>query len=271
MSLRVLTYNIHHAEGNDGQLDPARIAAVIRESEADLVGLNEVFHPLAVAEGRGPMLIEIAEELGMRYLFGSTLPEVPGSSWPAPYGNALLCRQLLLNAATYRLPAPEGRESRGVVAADIEFDQGRRLTCLVTHLDHRSEQVRAEQCEHILRATTHLAAQPHLLIGDFNALAPDDYCDRQEKLAELEKASKGAHMATMLVIPRLLRAGYTDAAASGQGIPAATWSTENPLVRIDYIWLSPELRPHLVSCKRWDTPLSRVASDHFPVLAILDW
>ncbi len=271
MLLRILTYNIHHAEGNDGKLDPGRITAVIRESGADLVGLNEVFHPFLLAEGREPMLTEMARDLEMRYVFGTTLPDQPGSSFQAPYGNALLSRYPILNAATYRLPAPEGRESRGVVAADVVLEHGRALTCYVTHLDHRSEQVRLEQCEHITQVTTRFVGESHILIGDFNALAPGDYQDRQEELAELEAGSKGAHMATMQVVPRLLRAGYIDAQAAVGKIPAATWSTQNPLVRIDYIWLSPELRPALISCERWDTPLSRVASDHFPVLAVLDY
>src|SRR5215207_8498273 len=41
-TLRVLSYNIHHAEGTDGKLDLARIAGVIRAAEPDLVAVQEV-------------------------------------------------------------------------------------------------------------------------------------------------------------------------------------------------------------------------------------
>lgn len=40
--LRLLTYNIHHAEGLDGKVDYDRIARVIRDTKADLVALQEV-------------------------------------------------------------------------------------------------------------------------------------------------------------------------------------------------------------------------------------
>ena len=120
--LRILTYNIHHAEGTDGLLDPARIAAVLRESEADVVGLNEVYHPWS-AGGEVPLLNEIAEALGMHAVFGAALPNPPGSPFQAPYGNALLSRFPLRQVSTYRLPAPEGRESRGVVAAESRSER----------------------------------------------------------------------------------------------------------------------------------------------------
>ena len=42
MTLRVLSYNIHHAEGIDGKLDVARIARVINDCQPDLVALQEV-------------------------------------------------------------------------------------------------------------------------------------------------------------------------------------------------------------------------------------
>ncbi len=40
--LRVLTYNIHHGVGDDGVLDLERIARVVEDSGADVVGLQEV-------------------------------------------------------------------------------------------------------------------------------------------------------------------------------------------------------------------------------------
>lgn len=42
MNRRVLSYNIHHAEGIDGKLDVARIARVIKDCQPDLVALQEV-------------------------------------------------------------------------------------------------------------------------------------------------------------------------------------------------------------------------------------
>ena len=40
--IRVMTYNIHHGEGVDGNVDIDRIAKVIRDANADIVALQEV-------------------------------------------------------------------------------------------------------------------------------------------------------------------------------------------------------------------------------------
>ncbi|HRX87701.1 MAG TPA: endonuclease, partial [Phycisphaerae bacterium] len=42
VTIRVLTYNIHHGAGMDKQIDLPRIAKIIRDSGADLVALEEV-------------------------------------------------------------------------------------------------------------------------------------------------------------------------------------------------------------------------------------
>ncbi len=259
MTLRLLTYNIHHAAGNDRVLDPQRIAAVIAESGADLVGLNEVYHPYPVAPGRQPMLDEIADALGMRYLFGSTLATIPGAPQLAAYGNALLSRYPWRNAGTFRLPTPETCESRGAIWADVEVN-GFRLSVGVVHLENTAEEARLTQVEHLLA----LAAQfsrPQVLLGDFNALAPGELCD--------SASGQRAPATATRVIARMLRAGYVDAQATVSRGPRESWSTARPIIRIDYVWLSPELRDRLIACERLDTPLARVASDHFPVLCEL--
>ena len=40
--IRVVSYNIHRCVGMDGRQDPGRVAEVIRELDADIVGLQEV-------------------------------------------------------------------------------------------------------------------------------------------------------------------------------------------------------------------------------------
>ena len=41
-SLRILCYNIHYGQGNDGVYDLERLAEVIKEVKPDLVALQEV-------------------------------------------------------------------------------------------------------------------------------------------------------------------------------------------------------------------------------------
>ena len=40
MIIRVMTYNIHHAEGMDGNINLDRIASLIHSAKVDLVGLK---------------------------------------------------------------------------------------------------------------------------------------------------------------------------------------------------------------------------------------
>ena len=42
IAIRVMTYNIHHAEGMDGNINLDRIASLIHSAKVDLVGLQEV-------------------------------------------------------------------------------------------------------------------------------------------------------------------------------------------------------------------------------------
>ncbi|UCC64947.1 MAG: endonuclease, partial [Anaerolineae bacterium] len=90
--MKILTYNIHHWEGTDGRVDVDRVAQVVHESGADVVALNEVFHPATTETDILPLLETMARHLGMAYVFGETLSYYPEAGFPAPYGNALLTR-----------------------------------------------------------------------------------------------------------------------------------------------------------------------------------
>ena len=48
MPIRMMTYNIHRWAGQDRRLDVGRLADVILAAGADVVGLNEVLHPVIV-------------------------------------------------------------------------------------------------------------------------------------------------------------------------------------------------------------------------------
>ena len=66
-TVRVLTYNIHGWRDAHGQIDVARLARIIQASQADIVALNEVFHPLVPPGETRPALDLLAEALGMSY------------------------------------------------------------------------------------------------------------------------------------------------------------------------------------------------------------
>lgn len=263
--IKLLTYNIHHWEGIDRRVDVARVAKVVRESGADIIALNEVFHPAAKEPTDQPLLEAMAHHVGMAYVFGETLSFYPEAGFPAPYGNALLTRYPILSAEAHLMVDLPGREQRGFLRAVLDTDASSLLTIYVTHLDHRHEDARLAQAKSMLGLIARFGDHPHVILGDLNALAPSDYADCPEKLTILEKSSREVESGGQ-VVTQLLQAGYVDAyAAAGHG-PGETWSTENPRTRIDYAFLSPSLAMWLHRCQRWNTVLSQVASDHFPLL-----
>lgn len=273
-SLRLLTYNIHGWKGTDGRIDVGRLADVIADSQADIVGLNEVFHPLIPAGASQAALAMLADALGMAYAFGVALTPQFAFAPTAAYGNALLTRYPLLAHAGHHLTPVAGHEQRGLLEARVLLPDGRRtLSIYVTHLDHRSETVRATQWAAVAQWTVRDRAQPHVVMGDFNALAPTDYANRSDAQAALERIDWTQHFVAdgLQLVPRVLKARYVDACAALN--PAAllpTFPAAEPLVRIDYIFVSQPLAPAVRWCRPWTTDQTAVASDHLPLAAEID-
>lgn len=157
-ALKVATYNVHRSVGSDRTLDPTRTAAVIRETGASVVALQEV-------ECRESDPHALARATGMTAIPGHTLTG-PDSS----YGNLLLTDLTVEDAECVDLSWGR-REPRGVIDARLRTPDGVRLRCLATHLGlSRSERV----YQH--RLLTTLLSQdwpgPTLLMGDFNEWHP---------------------------------------------------------------------------------------------------
>jgi endonuclease/exonuclease/phosphatase family metal-dependent hydrolase len=275
--MRVLTYNIHGWCTVTRQPNLDQVAQVIAATNADIVGLNEVFYPRIVEGATEAALEALAARLGMYFVFGPCL------RWPAQdnlppdaYGNALLSRWPILASAAHHLTPVEGKEQRGLLEARIALPTGRPFTTYVTHLDHTDEEVRLTQLRALRTWTVRDRNRPHIVMGDFNSVAPWDFVTRAEALVELGRYPKGQIVINTgkggpQVVPQLEKAGYLDA-YTRFGIPGSDSSLrlDHPPVRVDYIFLSQALAPALTSCEIWQEPLGEEASDHRPVLADFD-
>src|SRR5262249_48480292 len=122
--MRVVTYNIRGGLGMDDRRDLGRIATVVRDARAEVVGLQEV-HQRLPQSGLADQPRAPARSLGMRCLCGPALAVGPGR-----YGNALLSSVPTRRRAVHRLP---GRgEPRAALEVEMEMD-GRALTLFCTH------------------------------------------------------------------------------------------------------------------------------------------
>ncbi|MES1166166.1 MAG: endonuclease/exonuclease/phosphatase family protein [Verrucomicrobiota bacterium] len=121
-----MSYNIHQCVGTDGRRDPERVAAVLREIDADVIGLQEVdARPGAATDSM--QMQYLAGALGLHAVAGPTIVRHDGH-----YGNALLSRRPVLDVRRVDLTVYR-REPRAAIDADLDVG-GAVVRMIVTHL-----------------------------------------------------------------------------------------------------------------------------------------
>jgi len=150
------------------------------------------------------------------------------------YGNALLTRRPVLGVRRIDLSVP-GREPRGAVYAEIDVD-GFPVSVITTHLGLKRNE-RLYQVGRLLEIIDDKKRM--VLMGDFN----------EWKVKSLPT--------------RMLEERF------GKEIRMRTYPTWLPLFRLDWIWIVP--RKALRTIDRHRTQDSRIASDHLPVRAEVEW
>ncbi len=95
-TLRIMTYNIHHCEGTDRQIDIERIAEIIRKSGCDLVALQEVDRR-TTRSNQVDQLTELARLTGLHPYFGKAIDFGGGE-----YGVAILSKYPAISEQTCR-------------------------------------------------------------------------------------------------------------------------------------------------------------------------
>jgi endonuclease/exonuclease/phosphatase family metal-dependent hydrolase len=143
----------------DGRHDPDRVAAVIRELDADLIGLQEVDSRRG-SEGGIDQLEYLARASGCSYVAGPTLRRHDGES-----GNGLLTRHPIRSHRLFDLSV-HGREPRGAIDVELEH-AGVVVRVVVTHLGLRARE-RREQGGRLLQLLAARGEQVAVLLGDFN-------------------------------------------------------------------------------------------------------
>jgi endonuclease/exonuclease/phosphatase family metal-dependent hydrolase len=213
--------------GSDGRRDPARVADVLREIDADVIGLQEVdARPGAGTDSE--QLEFLAHRLGLTAVPGPTIVRHDGT-----YGNALLTRRPLRAVRSIDLTYSSRREPRGAIDADLELD-GAVVRFVVTHLGL----LPGERRWQVKRLLERLAVGPCdglVLCGDINE---------------------------WFGIGRPLRWLH---AALGRGPAVRTFPAGLPLFALDRVWVS--RRAVLLGARAHASATAREASDHLPCVA----
>lgn len=229
--LRVMTYNIHHAEGLDGRLDLERIATVLRDSKAQVIGLQEVDVRFGARSGNVDQARWLAERLGMTVCFSANLRKGSGQ-----FGVATLSALPMSSCNATGLPRRSGEEPRGVLSADITVGSA-TVRFLNTHLTQKSSQGREAQARAV-SALVEGSDHPVVVVGDFNT---------------------GPHGTAYAALVRHV-VDVWPGVGVGTGLTVRPGRLRN---RIDYVLASEAIRP----VTAW-APDTR-ASDHLPVVADL--
>jgi endonuclease/exonuclease/phosphatase family metal-dependent hydrolase len=156
---RILSYNI--LAGGKSRVD--QLTKIISSAHPDIVGLVEANSLRAVEE--------LADRLGMQY-------RISGSPTQArDWQTALLSHLPIVETHShFRFNIL----TKPVLEVCIEEEDGHKLTVFVTHLaaafyqGRGGESIRRREVQEILRIMASKRGTPHLLMGDFNAIAPGD-------------------------------------------------------------------------------------------------
>ncbi|WP_419656117.1 endonuclease/exonuclease/phosphatase [Desulfosarcina variabilis str. Montpellier] len=227
MIIRFATYNIHRCMGIDGITSADRIATVLQQMDAHVIGLQEVAY-----DTRAPhnVLTDIARATQTEAIPGPTLLEHSGR-----YGNALLTRTMPEKIRRLNISCP-GREPRGALIVSFQWD-GVAVNVISTHLGLMPSE-RRRQMQRLRPFFLPPGSGITILMGDFN---------------------EWFRWALPL---RLIRRRF------GNQPAPLTFPSRRPLLALDRIWVHPadalvDLTPHV-------SPLSKIASDHLPLVADVD-
>jgi len=228
-SFSVASYNIHQCVGMDRRRDARRIASVIHDLDCDAIGLQEV-DSRAGPHAESKQLDYLAHATGMEALAGSTILRHDGD-----YGNALLTRRPVLAVRRHDISFAS-REPRGALDVDLDVE-GHRVRIVVTHLGLRPAERRYQV--KLLLKLLHPAEPGELVValGDINEWLP------------IGRPLRWLH-------------GLLGCPPSQRTFP--TWF---PLFALDRVWVHP--RAALIDVRAHAGGLARVASDHYPLKAII--
>lgn len=232
MTLRVVSWNVHSCVGSDGRLDPQRVADVLASLEADFIGLQEVDSRRS-RDAQREQLPFLAEQLGMHAIAGPNLREHDGD-----FGNGLLARHAPVGHELIDL-AVTGVEPRGAIDARFEIEAF-TLRLVVTHLGLSRAERRTQLVKLNERIETGPACDGTLVVGDFNEWRPRPF-------------SAIGH-------------GWDRLAAHAR---PRTFPSHRPLLRLDRVIAWPA--PLRFEARVLRSPAARIASDHLPVVADVEW
>lgn len=234
-SFRITTYNIHKCRGLDRRVRPQRIIDVLRETNSDVIALQEVVGMDQLERERNQVR-SIAEELGFDFRIGENRRLHGGA-----YGNAVLTSLPILSEhnhdVTWRKSEPRG--CLEVVLNSTE--QRHKLRIFNVHLGTGFFERRYQARRLLDVVGDHaLDRSPRVVLGDFN--------EWPRGLAS-----------------HVLQHHFQTAEPKRKRGRARSYPGILPLAHVDHIYYDQPLA--LVNVMIHRSRLALIASDHLPLVA----
>jgi endonuclease/exonuclease/phosphatase family metal-dependent hydrolase len=237
--LKLVTYNIHSGIGTDERYDLGRIRRALNEERPDVAALQELECGSSRSSYDDQSRV-LASDLALTSSFCATRPAGQGS-----FGLAVLSPFRVVHHRQYDLSYRTHREPRSCLRVDLEVEPGAILHVFNCHLGLGAQE-RVFQRKQMVSDAILLSEElrhPVVLMGDFN-----DW--------------------PISVVHRTLRKHFTDAFKATGKRWGPTFKAGPVPLRLDHIYVGGNIR--VVDCWVRHDELTRVASDHRPVIASVD-
>lgn len=155
---RVMTWNVHGTLGLNPRFDLARVIALVKRWQPDVIALQEVDSRRKTPDGQNPFMA-LREALGNHGIGASSIVTTDGE-----YGQMLISCCPIGRNAVHDISWPE-REPRRAIMAEIDLPTG-PLRVVATHLGLAIRERRAQSRK--LIELVGPADMPTVVLGDFN-------------------------------------------------------------------------------------------------------
>ncbi len=247
MNLKLLSYNIRF--GGTGR--ESRLADVIRAVSPDLVVFQEATDPRVIEK--------LSIDTNLRY-------------WSAQRAHSIAyISRIKIGYHEWHYPAGAKHSFLEIVP------EGSAARIFGLHLSARfskwDERQRGREIRNLLKGIERHQHGFHVLVGDFNTLAPGEVLDVKRMPAWIRGlvwiSGRDIQRETIQV---MLDAGYADGfRLLHPDVKGYTFPTWDPHLRLDYVFVPASFAAGLKACEVVDHPAGvSTASDHLPLLVELE-
>lgn len=240
-TLRLASFNVHMLSGYAEGTGVVQMRETIERLDADVLVLEEMLPN------------DMERFVGDLYEF--THLQLT-QDW---FGNAICSKLPLKDVGSLQYEAGKKGEPRNAVYGVVEV-AGVSVRVVGTHLDvwDPSGQTRLSQATELQQLASAAAEDNTIVLGDFNALRREHYCDAHWEWIERQDEERHHFFTPAMELDPFVHAGFRDVLSDFDAPCVSTWS----LRRVDYAWKKPT----------WNLPIAQAfvdmsaASDHLPIV-----